>query len=162
MALRESFNQFTDKIVSQAEYDAKVAALGISREESIAFLDKLEEMRDSGQLDEISTLMKEVEHAGYLTSKDAAKIEEAVMATENEVFAQMALEDALQASPSYCKILPALKLAAFVAPDDEKLLNAFTKAAQECTDYSDKIADMQEMQSAINGIVKKASAKFGL
>jgi transcriptional regulator with GAF, ATPase, and Fis domain len=164
MALRESFNQFAGKIVNIAEFETRVEALGISREERLEFHEKFESMYEAGQLAEISSLMKEVERSHYLTSKAVSDVEKAALQSENEVFAQIAMEDALSAhaADAYCKVLPMLKMMAFVATDNQKLLTAITKAAEECTDYRSKEAELQEQQSAIQGIVKKASAKFGL
>jgi hypothetical protein len=168
MALAESFNQFAGKIVNDAEFTALLKQAGIDEKTNslaAAFIQKTQEAlkaRRLSEADDMEALHNQIDL--YLSPETAAAIEKEALQSQDRHSAITVLYSVRKthADGVYLDILPMVKIAALVY-DDKTVLNAFIKAAENCTDHRSKIgADWPKMEQFAAKAVKEIEKKFGL
>lgn len=172
MALTESFNEFAGKVVSRKELTDLLKKDGfsdsalfdvnsLSPEEQMKIARKAQAAVDAGHGDELAALLSP---SMYITSQALTDIEEACLKEETEDLAVMALKPNIvaHANDLYIDVQDVVKLVSW-GFGDEKLANAFIKAATDCADHRGAVGkDLQEVNEAFQGIAIKIADKFGL
>lgn len=164
MKLTEMFNQFAGKVVKNSELKAKLDAAKVAEVPVEQTQKKVAAAIQAGYLDEIKTLMENLENSMYMSSKGLAELEKSALQVEHPLFLEALLKNAAAtyADEIYVDVHPAVQMAALVS-DDLTLRDAYVKAAEECTDYRDKVGtDIEPLKPAMEIIVEKALAKFDM
>ena len=161
----DTFNQvtakLTGKVVNNDEFLNKIRQNGIDLETTISpkkkMRGKILELIKAGEQPDF------LEPTTYLSRTAAEDVEGAVMAVQNEHKVLPIYQQKLDAHKSdlYLDALSVVK-SLVVIHDEEKVVAAFIKAAEECTDHRSKLAagELQKFSDFTVAMAAKLDRKF--
>lgn len=161
MSLEKTFNKLAGKIVSNDELRSRIEQSGVNPDAAAPseaqLTKKILQLQQSGQDTDLTRPTM------YLRASAAKEIEREVLQVEEPELAIPTFRDSLKARTSdlYLDVLPAVKAVVLLC-DDKKIVDAYIKAAEECTDHRSQVSTgkLKTLAAATAAIVKKLDAKF--
>ena len=150
MALTNEFNQLAGKIVSKTEFKFLLEQAGVDKNSGPSqeqIVRKASDAYSNGKLPEVMDLMNDVDSSMFLTSKSLAKIIKKKLRQKDDLNIMTPALGALirtNADSLYLRVQPLVKMTEW-ACNDKKIVDAFIKAAEDCTDHRNR-TDLHEVQ----------------
>ncbi len=163
MSLSREFNTLSGKIVSIAEFRAKLIAEGLDPDKDISpseaqLAKKVLALQKAGED------LSDLEPAMYIPGASLAAIEKKALREDDDEVAYLQIADGLAAqtkTEAYFEVFPTAKIMSLFY-DDEKTVAGYIKAANKCADYRSQVAagELKNTMTAFEGIARKVEAKF--
>ncbi len=164
MSLSREFNALTGKVVSLAEFRARLMEEGLDPDTNISPTQE-QVTRKVLKLEAEGEDLSDLQPSVYLSGSSVKMIEEKALSADNEdiAYARIADEMKAQTRDGYFDVFPAAKIMALFH-DDQKMVAGYIRAAKACADHRQKVeaGELRDALSIFEKTARRVEAKFGI